>query len=131
MLFTFSFKHHFVREVEQKVYFSTFQNNPASKGRRGEEGDPVSLHRMALPLQPLQQRFVGVQTTSETSYEPASGDPGWSCHRPLQVRNIDAAILRHTLSVFLQNISQSVEGGPQQLILHNLREKQQNTFINF
>ena len=37
------------------------QNHPAAEGRGGAEGDPVPLHRVALPLKPLQQRAARVQ----------------------------------------------------------------------
>ena len=40
------------------------QDDPAEEGRGGEEGDPVPLHGVALPQQPLQQRPPGVQTES-------------------------------------------------------------------
>ena len=48
-------------------------------------GDPVPLHGMAVPQQPLQQRAPRVQAEGETSDEHAPRDPGWSRHRSLQV----------------------------------------------
>ena len=62
------------------------QDNPSEEGRGGAQGDPVPLHRVALSLQPLQQRAAGVQAEGETSDESAPGDSGWPGHRPLQVR---------------------------------------------
>ena len=62
------------------------QDDPAEQGRRGEEGDPVPLHRVAVPQQPLQQRPAGVPAAGEAGDEPPPGDPGRPRHRPLQVR---------------------------------------------
>ena len=49
-------------------------------------GDPVPLHGMALPQQPVQQRPAWVPEESQTSDEYAPWDSGWPRHRPLQVR---------------------------------------------